>query len=487
MKALLSTRKVMTAILGLGLFAMGARNATDPDLWWHLRTGQLILQKHAVLHTDPFSFTRYGQSWINHEWLSDVLIFSLYRFGGWGALIYGFAVVIAAMFLLAYTRCPKTPYIAAIFTVWAALASAPLCAARPQMFSLLLVSTFLLVLERSAERPRLLWWIPALMLLWVNLHAGFIAGLALLFLFIIGEWLDRVFGVLPGPPVTSRLRHLILTLFASLAVVALNPYGTEMYTYPLATLRSAAMQKHIVEWFSPDFHQPQYFPALLMVMFMICLLGISTHRLRVREIVLLSATFFAGLVSVRHLPIFALVAVPLMTELTQTWIPSLALSREDISGAERNLSPNKLAANVLLLTCVATFAVLWSRTVVQRQVHTEAAAFPAAGVAFLLSHHLPGPIFNHYDWGGYLAWRAYPEYRVFIDGRADLYGDPFMDDFANSYSLRNHWQVGLREWGIKTVFVPANSALLNGLRLLPEWKEVYRDQQSVIVLHQALP
>src|SRR5258707_669229 len=185
MKQLLQTRKVMAAILGLGLFAMGARNANDPDLWWHLRTGQLILQNHSVFHTDPFSFTRYGQPWINHEWLSDVLIFSLYRDAGWAGLINGFAVVIAGIFFLAFLRCPNKPYIASVLTLLAALASAPLCAARPQMFSLLLISVFLFLLERSSERPWLLGWIPALMMLWVNLHGGFIAGLALMGLFIL--------------------------------------------------------------------------------------------------------------------------------------------------------------------------------------------------------------------------------------------------------------------------------------------------------------
>ena len=75
MIGLLHIRRVFVAILGLGLFAMAARNVTDPDVWWHLRTGQLILQNHALFHTDPYSFTRFGQPWIDHEWLSQLLIF----------------------------------------------------------------------------------------------------------------------------------------------------------------------------------------------------------------------------------------------------------------------------------------------------------------------------------------------------------------------------------------------------------------------------
>ena len=84
MTSLLQTRHVFVAILALGLFTMAARGMTDPDVWWHLRTGQLILQNHSLFHTDPYSFTRFGQPWINHEWLSEVLLFGIYRLAGFG-------------------------------------------------------------------------------------------------------------------------------------------------------------------------------------------------------------------------------------------------------------------------------------------------------------------------------------------------------------------------------------------------------------------
>src|SRR5216684_7410571 len=90
---LLSTRRVFVVVLALGLFAMATRGMADPDVWWHLRTGQLILQNHALFHTDPYSFTRFGQSWINHEWLSEVLLFGLYRVAGFGGLTVAFAGV----------------------------------------------------------------------------------------------------------------------------------------------------------------------------------------------------------------------------------------------------------------------------------------------------------------------------------------------------------------------------------------------------------
>jgi len=190
MTQLLATRRVFVAVLAMGLFAMAARGMTDPDVWWHLRTGQLMLSNHALFHTDPYSFTRFGQPWINHEWLSQILLFLLYRVAGFGGLIVGSAVVIASALFLVFTRCPGRPYLAALMTLLGAVASAPAWGVRPQMFSLLLGSIFLVLLEGSVKRPALLWWTPPLMLLWVNLHAGYPIGLAFLALFLFGETLE---------------------------------------------------------------------------------------------------------------------------------------------------------------------------------------------------------------------------------------------------------------------------------------------------------
>src|SRR5579862_394816 len=144
MTGLLQTRRVFLAILALGLFTMTARAVTDPDVWWHLRTGQLILQNHGVFHTDPYSFTRSGQPWINHEWLSEVLLFGVYRVAGFGGLIVAFSAIISTTYLLVFARSAGRPYLAGLMTLWGAMASGSSWGVRPQMFSLLLASIVLL-------------------------------------------------------------------------------------------------------------------------------------------------------------------------------------------------------------------------------------------------------------------------------------------------------------------------------------------------------
>ena len=470
-------------ILALGLFAMGVRGVADPDVWWHLRTGQLILQNHSVFHSDPYSFTRFGQPWVNHEWLSDILIFSFYGLAGWGGLVVASAAIIAANLLLVFWRCAGRPYVAAVIIVWGALASAPSWGVRPQMLSLLLASILLMILDGSDEYSSYLWWTPPLILLWVNLHAGYAMGIVFLALFLTGGALDVAFGFEAWSQAAPRLRKLALALGICLIVVPLNPNGARMYWYPLETLRSRAMQSYINEWFSPNFHEAKYLPVLLMLLATMAALWLSPRRLRPRELLLLLVTLWAALRSVRHIPILVLIAVPILSGLTQAWLEERGLTHRP--GARRMpAGSRKMLVNAIMLAAFATFTVARVRYVVERQAQTEAHEFPARAVSFLSKERPPGPLLNHYDWGGYFIWKLYPEYRVYIDGRADLYGDSFMDDFAASYHLSDNWRHPMESWGIRTIVLPPDAPLVTALRSNPGWKQIYADSQ-VTVLTQA--
>ena len=472
-------------ILGLGLFTMAARSATDPDLWWHLRTGQLIVQNHAVFHTDPYSFTRFGQPWVDHEWLSQVLMFGLYRLAGWGGLIVVFSAVIASAFLVAFFRSPGRPYVAGAITLLGAFASAPSWGVRPQMLTLLLASVLLLILERSYKHPSLLWWTPLLMLLWVNLHAGYALGIALMALFWIGDALDVAFGLKDVP--ATRFRTLALAILVCIAIVPLNPYGAAMYAYPLETLRSQAMQSYIGEWFSPNFHQHRYLPTLAMILATVALAALSPRRLRPRDILLLSVTTYAALRSVRHIPIYALVAIPILSNLMLAWLQNHGMARA-LEAKQTPMNSVKVFVNALLLAGFLVFLSARVHYVTRRQPQTEAKELPAAAVSFLVAQRPPAPLLNHYNWGGYFIWKLYPRYRVFIDGRADLYGDAFMNDLATSYYLRgDSWRDPFEKWGIRTVVLPPDAPLVTALRALPDWQIIYADDQAVVLTRRAPP
>src|SRR5271155_917171 len=308
---------IFLAVLFLGLFAMAARNATDPDLWWHLKTGQFIVEHKSVPRTDPFSYTRAGERWVAHEWLTEILLYELERGAGWGGLIVGFAAILCAVFFLLYLRCGPHPYIAGLATLCAAWATVPVWGVRPQVISLLFTSLWLLILERSERTPKFLWSTLPLTFVWVNLHAGFALGLALSALFLVGEWIEGVLGW--SQRNSTRMRFAAVILGFDLLVVPLNPNGLRMYSYPIETLRSAAMQSYIAEWASPNFHHPEYWPFLLIVLIVFAILSWHHHRVRPRDLLLLIVSLYAALGSIRMIPLFVFIAAPLVAKQFGSW------------------------------------------------------------------------------------------------------------------------------------------------------------------------
>src|SRR5581483_7612348 len=142
-----STSRLFTLLLFVALLALSVRVIRDPDFWWHLRTGEYILENQTIPHTDPYAFTTQGKEWVTHEWLSEVAIYALYRLGGFTLLSLVFAGAITLAFFLVYLSSPGRPYLAGFALLLGALATAPTWDVRPQMLSLLLMSVFLVLLD----------------------------------------------------------------------------------------------------------------------------------------------------------------------------------------------------------------------------------------------------------------------------------------------------------------------------------------------------
>ena len=298
---MLTFRRVFPIVLLSMVFVLAVRQSVsiDPDLWWHLKAGQDILDTRSIPHTDDYSFTKQGSEWVAHEWLSEVIIASIYRVGGLVSLVTIFSFVIVIALWLTYRRCEGRPYAAGIAILLAAAASSPLFGIRPQMLTLLLASIYILLLERfdPKEKNRRLWWLPPLMLLWVNLHAGFALGLVLIGLYIIRAVLDGQ---------RDRVWPLLIVLVICTAVVPLNPNGLRMFSYPYETLTSPSMAAFIQEWASPDFHKVTYLPLAIFLLSTFAAMALSPKRGRLGEVFLVLITALGALRSVRHIPIFSL-------------------------------------------------------------------------------------------------------------------------------------------------------------------------------------
>jgi hypothetical protein len=470
MTTALTTKHTFLAVLFLGLFAITARNVTDPDVWWHLKTGELIAESKTVPHADLFSYTRAGQPWVAHEWLTELGMYELQRAAGFAGLILIFAGFLTTAFLLLSLRCGPSPYIAGIATLCAAWATAPIWGVRPQVLSLLLTSLWLLILELSERTPNILWWTLPLTVLWVNLHAAFALGLVLSAIFLTVELIEERLRI--NPPEIAHIRISALVLALDLSLVPLNPNGLRMFSYPIETLRSAAMQNYIAEWASPNFHRPEYWPFLLIILAAFVTLSCSRRSLRLRDLLLLTVSLFASLGSIRMIPLFVLIATPIVAKSLGNWPRTLHPSRN---------TPFRLILNAAIIVSMVIFASVRVASVINTQAKAETNDFPSRAVAFLQQHPPAGSIFNHYDWGGYLIWKLYPSIRVFIDGRADVYAESLLHDFADVYQFKSTGQQILQHWHIQTIIVPPNSALAVGLQSTPGWEVSYRDSQAVIL------
>jgi hypothetical protein len=480
-----SGRAVFGGILFFGLLAMTARNAVDPDLWWHLRTGQWIVENGSIPHSDPFSFTRAGQAWISHEWLSEVVFYELWKHGGAAALIVFSAIITTAGFMLLYLRCLPFGgnwHWAAAATAFGAVAAAPSWGVRPQMFTFALTSLLLWLLDGGEQQPRLLLWIPPLFLIWLNLHAGFALGPALMLAYGVGVLLETALDTTPWPQARPILLRVLLLLLACLALVPLNPSGAQLYRYPFDTLRSPGMRSFIVEWFSPDFHQWLYRPFLLLWLLVLAALASSRWQPKGRVIVPLLLTGFAALDAVRHIPIFVLVAIPGIAAALPA-AGAAHVSKSARRGAPAPGSSQLLSVfNAVVLVLMAGFAIANWVSLARNQEAREAERFPERAVSFLLGGHYPERIFVYYDWGGYAIWKLYPEYRVFVDGRADLYGDELLrQSIQTVVEIRTGWREVLDRWKVEAVLVPPSCALAQALLLDPNWQAAFHDSGAVIL------
>ena len=173
------------------------------------------------------------------------------------------------------------------------------------MITFLFASIYIALLSRYERdgQSRALWWMVPIMLLWVNFHAGYALGLALIGLYLISLVLDRKWRL---------LRPLALVLLVCAATVPLNPNGFRMFSYPLETLTSPAMAAYIEEWASPNFHERTFLPLALLIFLLLGALALTPKRVRVGELFLIVVTGFGALRSVRHIPIFALIAAPVL-------------------------------------------------------------------------------------------------------------------------------------------------------------------------------
>jgi hypothetical protein len=458
-----------------------ARGFTDPDFWWHLKAGELIVTQHAVPRVDPFTFTYAGGPWIAHEWLAEALIYLLVRAGGYGLALVAFTLSPLAALLLVYRQCRAIgapTRLALPLTSLTALMIAPYTTVRPQVLSwLFFAALFAALAEFRAGRIRRLWWLPGLFVLWANIHLSFDIGLALLGLFVTSSACERI--LLHRP--VSLLQPLLL-LATSCPAACLNPYGPRLLLVPLQYLplqQEVIVPLRLAEWLPPDFHQLVFAP-LLAALLLLLTTGIVPRRLDLWRLGLELATAALALLAVRYIPIFAVAFAPLAgVAICDRW-PQPATS-----GLRRG-STAPQAVHWLLLSLLLAAAAAGMRpgpaSQLRRIPSPSPVQMPVQAVDFI-EHQAPGArIFNQYDWGGYLIYRLWPGSRPFIDGRAEMFSPQILRDYVSIYNVQPGWERLLDQYGVTLVIVRKNSALAGALEVTPRWHLASSDQLADVYI-----
>ncbi len=455
-----------------------------PDTWWHLRTGQWVWQHRAWPTHDPFSFTRYAAAWSPPGPPVQVLMYGLFRLGGLWALEVGTGLLAVAgmAFLMAALRAQDagSPLLRAATVVWAALTATVYWAARPHMVTFVLAAWFLWALEThrlGRAGFRRLWALPPLLAFWANAHGGFIMGPALVAAYTVPALARRAraggWRRLPADPTARAWAVLGLAL---LIAPVLNPTGLARWLYPFQTVGMRLLRAHIAEWQPPQVSAPALWPFLAWWFGLVLALGLSRRGLPAEHLLLWLGLGALAWSAVRHVALFALAAALVW------YLPAATALRRFPLGNRRpaRAARARPALNTALLAMLALAALLTSwqpYATGQRQAYVRA-TYPVAAVRFLQRTRPQARLFNHYDWGAYLLW-AWPEQKVFIDGRTDLYGDPLLQEYLTVVRADPGWQEVLARWGIDTILAAPDWPLL---RVLPRagWVEVYADGHAVV-------
>jgi hypothetical protein len=459
----------------------------DPDFWWHLRIGRWMVENGRLPSTDIFTFTVPGHVWTDHEYLTEILMWLVYSTTGVVGISIAFGLITWAGFWVIYRQVRRQPWvIVGIGLAIAAVAGSPIWGPRAQMITFFFTCLELYWLQGYLSgRSRALNVFPLLMILWANLHGGWVIGFVWLGVALGAELLGWAWDR-SNPAHRAHVRFLAIITVFSVVAVAATPHGFSLYPYPFQTQGSVAQQKLIVEWFSPDFHEVYLRPFEAMIF--LTIIGFTLRRPSLYEFLLTLTALGLALQSVRNVVLFVAAATPVLINCYSAYWKELSQAR----GWKLELPPRAIfavvTAIVLVVIVLATALRITDSINPDKQRSLVAASYPVGAADWLAAHPEVGTrMYNQYGWGGYLANRFYPDpnRKVFIFGEAALMGDPLLNQYEDVQTLRTDWKQVLDQYKVDYVVYNKGEALANVLATQPEWTLVYQDSVTVIYVRTA--
>jgi uncharacterized membrane protein len=471
-------------IVTLALFISAEQ---DPDFWWHLRIGRWMVENGRLPSTDIFTFTVPNHVWTDHEYLTEILIWLVYSTAGVGVLSIVFGLITWTGFWLIYRQVRHQPFvIVGVGLAVGAIAGGPIWGPRAQMITFALSCLELYWLQGYISgRSRSLRFFPLVMVLWANLHGGWVIGFGWLGVALVSEAIAWAWDR-SNPAHRMHIRFLGIITVVSAVAVAATPHFLSLYPYPFQTQGSVAQQKLIVEWFSPDFHQMQVRPFEAMLFLVIT--GFALRRPSLHEFLLTMLALGLALQSVRNLVLFVAAATPVMINTYSEFWKSLTRDRKwSFTIPPRPLFAATTAMALLVIAGVTLLRIGNSLgPAEQNKLTTE--NYPVKAAEWLAANPQVGTrMFNQYGWGGYLAYRFYPDdhRKVFIFGEAALMGGGLLNQYEDVVTLRSDWKGVLDQYQVDYVVYNKGEALANVLATQPDWTLVYEDSIAQIYIRRS--
>lgn len=484
------------------IFLISARAPVDTDMYWALRVGKEIVTRGEFIRTDPITYTFGGDAWVSHSWLFDVILYAVFSWLSYHGLTLLVALLASATMGVLWFQLSGSAIYRTLILVFAALVAAPTWTPRPQMVSMLLLclTYLILFLYRRDKERRLLLFLPLMMILWANLHGGYILGLVAIGTLIAGEIGDRLLLNITEKSLSwLQIRDLAIVFVVCILATLITPYGFGTWEISFSTFNMQANDL-ISEWQSPNFHLAVTLPYFISILVLVGTLALSKKKLPAWGALTLVIFLYFSLSSRRQIGAYAIAVMPvlgrnlwaLLDDWWQSVVSYLTESHERLlKWIEKAVTPKPAKENKWLnLLVVAIFAfIAWGKLAyvsLAPLVETvlNPVLFPVTAVEVLKTTvSEQGQLFNEYDWGGYLSWWA-PEIPVYIDARADLFGDEFIFHWKAVCEGTADWEAEFDRWGISTVLVGTNRPISKELREHPDWRMVYGDDMAVLFIKE---
>lgn len=485
----------------IGIFFIALKAPVDPDMFWHLKSGELMWQYQTFPRADWYSFTMSDYPYVDFEWLTELLMFLVWKISGFGGLAASFALIATTTFgILLPKSIAKAPFYSTYFLAIAgAFVSSFTFGARPQMLSQfgLALLLFIIAKYKNNERGKIVWAPPIIFLLWANLHGGFVLGIGFMIFFLAlekfliaqklrfpgGEWLK-----LYNPLSIEAWKKLAYSFALSLPLTFLNPYGWRMHQETFKAITNQFDKNNVMEWLAPNFHTPEGLIFGFYVIFIIITIMLF-KKIDLFSFAVIPVALFFAFQAVRNIPFFIILAIPFLARN----LPDLEnvfsdmMNKKFIATAAAGFLIFFLPINLNLKDTVKTFN--------NPQELAKAGGYPDQALDFLLNkpEYREKNILNEYGWGGYIIGndkclmtddkKMQCEPKVFIDGRMGYWQLPdrhILKNYMDIEYFSEDWEKIIDRYDMQILFLNKNTVFAKALKFNNNWKNIYEDDLAVI-------